>query len=245
MAEEFIGRVGRLPDPHRRRRARSRSSRATGSSRRHPADPRHGARASARCAPSSAAASTTTSSRPPTRRPPAVIAYEVRASLLPLGAAHRRSTTSRSRPTPHEPGDALHRHRATRSATRTTPGTSSSPSTRSRPRRAPTADGRRRLMVPLPAPNLDDRRFQDLVDDAKRLVQQRCPEWTDHNVSDPGVTLIETVRLDDRPAPLPAQPRARPQLRQVPRADRRAAVPARAGARRRHVLAVRAAAGAR
>jgi predicted phage baseplate assembly protein len=43
----------------------------------------------------------------------------------------------------------------------------------------------------LQVPNLDDRRFQDLVDDAKRLVQQRCPEWTDHNVSDPGVTLIE------------------------------------------------------
>src|SRR4051794_37537017 len=43
----------------------------------------------------------------------------------------------------------------------------------------------------LPVPNLDDRRFQDLVDDAKRLVQRRCPEWTDHNVSDPGVTLIE------------------------------------------------------
>lgn len=44
----------------------------------------------------------------------------------------------------------------------------------------------------LPVPNLDDRRFQNLVDDAKRLVQQRCPTWTDHNVSDPGVTLIET-----------------------------------------------------
>jgi predicted phage baseplate assembly protein len=44
----------------------------------------------------------------------------------------------------------------------------------------------------LPVPNLDDRRFQDLVDDAKRLVQRRCPEWTDHNVSDPGTTLIET-----------------------------------------------------
>ncbi len=44
----------------------------------------------------------------------------------------------------------------------------------------------------LPVPDLDDRRFQDLVDDAKRLVMQRCPEWTDHNVSDPGVTLIET-----------------------------------------------------
>jgi predicted phage baseplate assembly protein len=44
----------------------------------------------------------------------------------------------------------------------------------------------------LPTPDLDDRRFQDLVDDAKRMVQQRCPEWTDHNVSDPGITLIET-----------------------------------------------------
>ena len=44
----------------------------------------------------------------------------------------------------------------------------------------------------LPAPHLDDRSFQNLVDEAKRMVQQRCPEWTDHNVSDPGVTLIET-----------------------------------------------------
>ena len=43
------------------------------------------------------------------------------------------------------------------------------------------------------APNLDDRRFQDLVDDAKRLVQERTDRWTDHNVSDPGVTLIEAV----------------------------------------------------
>src|ERR1700694_5626463 len=48
------------------------------------------------------------------------------------------------------------------------------------------------MNMALPVPNLDDRRFQDLVDDAKRLVQQKCPEWTDHNVSDPGVTLIET-----------------------------------------------------
>jgi predicted phage baseplate assembly protein len=43
----------------------------------------------------------------------------------------------------------------------------------------------------LPAPNLDDRRFQDLVDEAKLFVSRRCPEWTDHNVSDPGVTMIE------------------------------------------------------
>ena len=44
----------------------------------------------------------------------------------------------------------------------------------------------------LQAPDLDDRRFQHLVDDAKRMVMARCPAWTDHNVSDPGVTLIET-----------------------------------------------------
>ena len=41
------------------------------------------------------------------------------------------------------------------------------------------------------SPDLDDRRFQQLVDEAKRLVQRRCPEWTDHNVSDPGITMIE------------------------------------------------------
>ncbi|MDA2988216.1 MAG: putative baseplate assembly protein [Actinomycetota bacterium] len=44
----------------------------------------------------------------------------------------------------------------------------------------------------LPSPNLDDRAFQDFVDEAKRLLQQRAPEWTDNNVADPGVTLIET-----------------------------------------------------
>src|ERR1700753_1290593 len=47
--------------------------------------------------------------------------------------------------------------------------------------------------MPLPAPNLDDRRFQDFVDDAKRLLQRRLPAWTDHNVHAPGVTLIEAV----------------------------------------------------
>src|SRR5215472_6291493 len=45
--------------------------------------------------------------------------------------------------------------------------------------------------MPLPTPLLDDRRFQDIVDQAKILIPQYCPEWTDHNVSDPGVTLIE------------------------------------------------------
>ncbi|MAT03658.1 MAG: putative baseplate assembly protein [Acidimicrobiaceae bacterium] len=43
----------------------------------------------------------------------------------------------------------------------------------------------------LPVPNLDDRKFQDIVDEAKRLIPTFCPEWTNHNVSDPGVALIE------------------------------------------------------
>ncbi|MEH6374874.1 hypothetical protein V7793_11170 [Streptomyces sp. KLMMK] len=43
----------------------------------------------------------------------------------------------------------------------------------------------------VPVPDLDDLRFQPLVDAAKRALPERVPEWTDHNVSDPGVTLIE------------------------------------------------------
>jgi predicted phage baseplate assembly protein len=43
----------------------------------------------------------------------------------------------------------------------------------------------------LAAPKLDDRSFQDIVDEAKKRIPHYCEEWTDHNVSDPGVTLIE------------------------------------------------------
>jgi predicted phage baseplate assembly protein len=46
-------------------------------------------------------------------------------------------------------------------------------------------------MAPIPPPNLDDRSFQDIVDEAKRLIPRYTPEWTNHNVSDPGVALIE------------------------------------------------------
>src|SRR5262245_60282134 len=43
----------------------------------------------------------------------------------------------------------------------------------------------------LTVPKLDDRHFQDLVDEAKKRIPYYCKDWTDHNVSDPGVTLIE------------------------------------------------------
>lgn len=40
-------------------------------------------------------------------------------------------------------------------------------------------------------PNLDDRTWQDIVDEAKALIPKYAPEWTDHNPSDLGITLIE------------------------------------------------------
>jgi predicted phage baseplate assembly protein len=43
----------------------------------------------------------------------------------------------------------------------------------------------------LPEIQLDDRRFQDLVSEARTRIHRACPEWTEHNVSDPGITLIE------------------------------------------------------
>ncbi len=45
--------------------------------------------------------------------------------------------------------------------------------------------------MPLPQIKLDERTFQDLVDEAKLRIPRYTPEWSNHNVSDPGVTLIE------------------------------------------------------
>lgn len=45
--------------------------------------------------------------------------------------------------------------------------------------------------MPITLPNLDDRRYADLVEEARSLIPGYAPEWTDHNESDPGVTLIE------------------------------------------------------
>lgn len=43
----------------------------------------------------------------------------------------------------------------------------------------------------IPLPNLDDRRFEDLVAEGKRLIPGLAPSWTDHNPSDPGITFLE------------------------------------------------------
>lgn len=43
----------------------------------------------------------------------------------------------------------------------------------------------------IPKINLDDRTFDDIFNDALRLIPRYCPEWTNHNTSDPGITLLE------------------------------------------------------
>ncbi|MBD2428811.1 putative baseplate assembly protein [Phormidium sp. FACHB-1136] len=43
----------------------------------------------------------------------------------------------------------------------------------------------------LPKSNLDDRAYQDLVDECLLRIPRYCPEWTNYNPSDPGVTMVE------------------------------------------------------
>jgi hypothetical protein len=43
----------------------------------------------------------------------------------------------------------------------------------------------------LQAPNLDDRDFQQLVEEAKRVIATRCPQWTDLSTGDPGIVILE------------------------------------------------------
>ncbi len=45
--------------------------------------------------------------------------------------------------------------------------------------------------MPLSLPYLDDRRYADLVEEARALIPSLAPEWTNHNPSDPGITLVE------------------------------------------------------
>lgn len=45
--------------------------------------------------------------------------------------------------------------------------------------------------MPLPSPNLDDRDFSQLVEEARRHIAQSCPDWTDLSPGDPGIVLLE------------------------------------------------------
>lgn len=46
-------------------------------------------------------------------------------------------------------------------------------------------------VMPITLPNLDDRRYADLVEEALAIIPIHAPEWTNHNPSDPGITLVE------------------------------------------------------
>jgi hypothetical protein len=47
--------------------------------------------------------------------------------------------------------------------------------------------------MPLSLPNLDDRTFDDLVEEALAMLPRYAPGWTNHNPSDPGITLVELL----------------------------------------------------
>lgn len=43
----------------------------------------------------------------------------------------------------------------------------------------------------LPIPDLDNKGFAQFVEEARKLIPGYSSEWTDHNLSDPGITLID------------------------------------------------------
>lgn len=43
----------------------------------------------------------------------------------------------------------------------------------------------------LPLPKLDDKTFNELVEEALKVIPRFAPRWTDHNRHDPGITFIE------------------------------------------------------
>ena len=45
--------------------------------------------------------------------------------------------------------------------------------------------------MPLPLPDLDDRTFEDLLQEARRQISRAAPEWTDLSPGDPGIILLE------------------------------------------------------
>lgn len=48
-----------------------------------------------------------------------------------------------------------------------------------------------KFLANLPKSNLDDRTFDELVEECLLRIPRYCPEWTNYNPGDPGVTLIE------------------------------------------------------
>ena len=105
--------------------------------------------------------------------------WEPRIDVEDVGRHHR----------PGQPGAPLHRRPLRDQGDQRPP----------QPRVPVLRDPGRRLTMALPVPNLDDRRFQDLVDEAKRLVQQKLPGVDRPQRVRPGRDADRAVRVDDRP----------------------------------------------
>ncbi|GAA3405704.1 putative baseplate assembly protein [Paenibacillus hodogayensis] len=45
----------------------------------------------------------------------------------------------------------------------------------------------------LPLPNLDDRLYDQMVQEARKAIPKLFPEWTDENAHDPGMTMLELM----------------------------------------------------
>jgi len=45
----------------------------------------------------------------------------------------------------------------------------------------------------LDVPDLDDRTYEALLEDAMKRIPVEAPEWTDHNAHDPGITILELL----------------------------------------------------
>lgn len=45
----------------------------------------------------------------------------------------------------------------------------------------------------IPVPNLDDIAFDALVEEGRALIPRYAPDWTDHNLHDPGITLLDLL----------------------------------------------------
>ena len=45
--------------------------------------------------------------------------------------------------------------------------------------------------MPIRPPNLDDRRYEEILREARALIPQYSPEWTNLSDADPGMTLVQ------------------------------------------------------
>lgn len=45
--------------------------------------------------------------------------------------------------------------------------------------------------MPIKPPRLDDRQYDDIIEEARKLIPQYCPSWTNLGPADPGMTLVQ------------------------------------------------------